>query len=375
MSGQLKARCLRRDGRGPVGFDDYPGGPGPIQVAFASDSDLLLTAKNGSVRAWALASGAEVWRAQPDAGRDRLWTRGRTAFTVALGEIRDRQPDVIRSWSLGDGKSRLIGTLLHRLSDSETLGSSMSTERAVNSHTRRVRGSTSGLSRPGRRGRACWASTRPKWPPSASIQEGGSWPRATCRARPGSGLSRGQGRPRRVLRSEGTRGLSHDPTGRWLAAFGSPAERATVRLWDLHAPPAADPLVFQSDFHVLGGLAFDPSGRWLVTGHSRQVAFWPLGGRYARVVRGGEETVSHAAVTPDGQSLVSLSNDGTLRVWSLSPQAEGAARVVLRDTLINGGYFAIDRESRLVAIPAEGGAVVVPLAGGPPRRLTGSGGG
>ena len=183
-----------------------------------------------------------------------------------------------------------------------------------------------------------------------------------------------RGRPRRVLRSEGTRGLSHDPTGRWLAAFGSPAERATVRLWDLNAPPAADPLVFQSDFHALGGLAFDPSGRWLVTGHFKQVAFWPLGGRYARVVRGGEETVSHAAVTPDGQSLVSLSTDGTLRVWSLSPQAEGAARIVLRDTLINTGYFAIDRESRLVAMAADGGAVVVPLAGGPPRRLTGSGG-
>jgi WD40 repeat protein len=47
---------------------------------------------------------------------------------------------------------------------------------------------------------------------------------------------------------------------------------------------------------------------------------------------------------------------------------------VLRDTPITPGYFDIDRESRLVAIAAEGGAVVVPLAGGPPRRLTGSGG-
>ena len=87
MGGRLKAQVLHRDGRGPVGFDDYPGGPGPVQVGFAPDSDLLLTAKGGSVRAWALASGAEVWRAQPDAGRDRLWMRGRTAFTVALGEI------------------------------------------------------------------------------------------------------------------------------------------------------------------------------------------------------------------------------------------------------------------------------------------------
>jgi WD40 repeat protein len=373
MGGRLKAQVLHRDGRGPVGFDDYPGGPGPVQVGFAPDSDLLLTAKLGSVRAWALASSAEVWRAQPDSGCDRLWMRGRTAFTVALGETKDRQPDVVRSWSLGDGKSRLIGTLRHLLSDSQE-PVDVDREGRQLAHTSGPRVYVRSLEDWAAGSRLLGEHTAEV--ASVSFHPGGRELAASdlsgeTRIWP---VERPSGRPRRVLRSEGTRGLSHDPTGRWLAAFGSPAERATVRLWDLNAPPAADPLVFQSDFHDLGGLAFDPSGRWLVTGHFMQVAFWPLGGRYARVVRGGEETVGHAAVTPDGQSLVSLSNDGTLRVWSLSPEAEGAARIVLRDTLITGGDFAIDRESRLVAIAAEGGAVVVPLAGGPPRRLTGAGG-
>src|SRR6185436_6064203 len=103
--------------------------------------------------------------------------------------------------------------------------------------------------------------------------------------------------------------------------------------------------------------------------------FRALAGRYARVVSGGEETVSHAAITPDGQSLVSLSNDGIVRVWSLSPEADDAARIVLRDTSIAPGYFAIDPESRQVAVPADGGAIVVSLAGGKPRRLTGANGG
>ncbi len=375
IGGQLKAQLLRRDGRGPVGFDDYPGGPGPVQVGFSPDSDLLLTAKLGSVRAWALASGSEVWRAQPDAGRDRLWMRGSTAFTVALGEIRDRQPDVIRSWSLGDGKSRLIGTLLHRLSDSEDPGLvDVDREGRQLAHTSGPRVYVRSLEAWAAGSRLLGEHTAEV--ASVSFHPGGRGLAASDL----SGETRiwsvegPSGRPRRVLRSEATRELSHDPTGRWLAAFGSPAERATVRLWDLNAPPAADPLVFHSDRPNLGGLAFDPSGRWLVTGHLWQVAFWPLGGRYASVVRGGDETVSDAAVTPDGQSLVSLSHDGALRVWSLSPQAEGAARVVLRDTLINSKYFAIDRESRLVALADDGGTVVVPLAGGPTRRLTGSGG-
>ena len=285
------------------------------------------------------------------------------------------EPDVIRSWSLGDGKSRLIGTLHHRLSDSEDPGLvDVDREGRQLAHTSGPRVYVRSLEAWAAGSRLLGEHTAEV--ASVSFHPGGR----ELAASDLSGETRiwsvegPRGRPRRVLRSEGTRGLSHDPTGRWLAAFGSPAERATVRLWDLNAPPAADPLVFQSDFHSLGGLAFDPSGRWLVTGHLKQVSFWPLGGRYARVVRGGEETVSHAAVTPDGQSLVSLSNDGTLRVWSLSPQAEGAARVVLRDTLINSGYFAIDRESRLVALADDDGTVVVPLAGGPPRRLTGSGG-
>jgi WD40 repeat protein len=374
LGGRRKAQVLHRDGRGPVGFDDFRSAPGPVQVGFAPDSDLLLTAKGGYVRAWAVASGAEVWRAQPDVGGGWLWMRGRTAFTAAPGESAETGQDVIRGWSLGEGTSRLIGTLQHPLGVSEDPSLDVDAGGRQLAHTSGPRVYVRPLEDWAAGSRLLGEHTAEV--ASVSFHPGGRQLAASdlsgeTRIWPVEGP---RGRPRRVLRSEGTRWLSHDPTGRWLAAFGSPAERATVRLWDLNAPPAADPLVFQSDFHDLGGLAFDPSGRWLVTGHYKQVAFWPLVGRYARVVRGGEETVGHAAVTPDGKSLVSLSTDGTLRVWSLTPEAEGAARIVLRDRLISGGYFAIDRESHHVAIPAEGGAVVVPLAGGPPRRLTGSGG-
>jgi WD40 repeat protein len=77
-------------------------------------------------------------------------------------------------------------------------------------------------------------------------------------------------------------------------------------------------------------------------------------------------------ITPDGQSLVALSNDGIVRVWSLSPEAGDAARILVRDTSITPGYFAIDPQSRQIAVPADGGAIVAPLGGGSPRRLTGA---
>jgi WD40 repeat protein len=370
LGGRRKAQVLHRDGRGPVGFDDYAGAPGPVQVAFAPGSDLLLTAKGGSVRAWALASGAEVWRANLDPGGGRLWMRGRTAFTASLGELTDGVQDVLRGWSPADGTSRLIGTLQHTLGvsglfDVDAEGRQLAHTSGPRVYVRSLEDWAAGSRLLGEHtAEVASVSFHPGGRQLAASDVSGEtriWP-----------VEGPRGRPRRVLRTKGTEALSYDPTGRWLAAFGAPAERPTVRLWDLTAPPAADPLVFRSDVDSLGDLAFDPSGRWLVTAHSKQVAFWPLGGRYARVVSGGEETVSHAAVTPDGKSLVSFSNDGTVRVWSLSPEAEDAARIVLRDTTVTPGYFAIDRESRHVAIAAEGGAVVVPLAGGPPRRLTGS---
>jgi len=381
LGGRRKAQVLQRDGRGPVGFDDYSAAPGPVQVAFAADSNLLLTAKGGWVRAWSLASGAEVWRAQPDAGGGRLWRRGRTAFTAALGELTESGQDVIRGWSLGDGTSRLIGTLQSGLGASDD-------PRLVD-NTGLVDVDAEGRQVAYTLGPRVYVRSLEEWAAGSRLLGEHTAEVASVSFHPGgkllaasdlSGETRiwategPRGRPRRVLRSEETRALSHDPTGRWLAAFGSPSERPTVRLWDLHAPPAVDPLVFQSDVDNLEDLAFDPSGRWLVTAHSKQVAFWPLGGRYARVLSGSEETVGHAAVTPDGQSVVALSGDGIVRVWPLSPEGEDRARVLLRDPSITPGYFAIDRESRQVAIPAEGGAIVAPLAGGPPRRLTGSNG-
>ncbi len=373
MGGRLKAQVLHRDGRGPVGVGDYPSGPVPVQVGFATDSDVLLTAKGGSVRAWALASGAEIWRAQPDAGGGRLWLRGRTAFTAALGESKESGQDVIRGWALGDGTSRLIGTLQPRLGvDEEPELFDVDAEGRQLAHASGPRVYVRSLEDWAAGSRLLGEHTAEVT--SVSFHPGGRYLAASdlsgeTRIWPTEGP---HGRPRRVLRSEGTRGLSHDPTGRWLAAFGSPAERPTVRLWDLNAPPAVDPLVFHADVDSLQDLAFDPSGRWLVTGHSRHAAFWPLAGRYARVLSGSEETVGHAAVTPDGKSLVSLSNDGIVRVWSLSPEAEGAARILLRDKSITSAYLAIDRESRHFAVAAAGGVLVVPLAGGAPRRLTGS---
>ena len=44
--------------------------------------------------------------------------------------------------------------------------------------------------------------------------------------------------------------------------------RPLMRLWDLTAPPVAEPLVLRSDAASFNDLRFDPSERWLATSHA-----------------------------------------------------------------------------------------------------------
>ena len=50
-----------------------------------------------------------------------------------------------------------------------------------------------------------------------------------------------------------------------------------MRLWDLTAPPVAEPLVLRSDARFFNDLRFEPSERWLATSACHYFAFWPLG--------------------------------------------------------------------------------------------------
>jgi WD40 repeat protein len=176
--------------------------------------------------------------------------------------------------------------------------------------------------------------------------------------------------PIRVLDAPGVQRVFYSPKGRWLAAQRNDAEgRTFVSVWDNTAPPAATPMALMSDRLFLSDIAFDPSERWLATAESKQVAFWPLGEPYPRVLQGHEGLITRVAFTPDGATLLSASRDGTLRAWPL--HAGEDSRVLLRTRMSFPGLAVNAAGDQAVVSGRRGHVFVVPLAGGLERELKG----
>jgi WD40 repeat protein len=118
-----------------------------------------------------------------------------------------------------------------------------------------------------------------------------------------------------------------------------------------------------------GDIAFDPNEEWLATAEGGQVALWPIGEPYPRVLHGHEERVSSVAFTPDGATLLSASRDGTLRAWPL--HGGESWRVLFRTRMSNPGLAVNAAGDQAVVSGWRGLVFVVPLAGGPECELKG----
>jgi WD40 repeat protein len=121
----------------------------------------------------------------------------------------------------------------------------------------------------------------------------------------------------------------------------------------------------------LTALAFDPSGHWIVSGHLlRGAAFWALDGRYPYTIGQHEDDVRSITFTDDGQRLVSSSDDGTVRVWPVSPAISDRGRWLVGDRA--SALMAIDPVSHRIAMTRGGHVSLLSLDGGSPRDLPGS---
>jgi WD40 repeat protein len=160
--------------------------------------------------------------------------------------------------------------------------------------------------------------------------------------------------------------LRFDPAGsRLVVASGDAA------VWNLEGPPDADPLLVHDGLTVGGGFSdatFDPEGRWLATA-GLSVILWPIERRYPLVLKGHETEVQGVAFLPDGKSIVSVSADGTLRLWPLSAAEAGGSRVLF-DAGVSLEHLAVDPSGRHVLVGSLGQALwLVPLDGRPSRKL------
>jgi WD40 repeat protein len=162
-------------------------------------------------------------------------------------------------------------------------------------------------------------------------------------------------------------------SGRWIVALtGKPRE---ARLWDTTVPSEARPLRLrrggswsqaQWDVH--------PSGDWAVvsTHTSSALTFWPLRRPRPAVIDGYDLLIRPLAFSPDSRLLATWWSDG-VRLWPTpGNRTPEVRRVPLPEDAGAVGGLTLAPDGRFVL--ASGDHVhVIPLDGGPPRRLEGFG--
>ena len=123
--------------------------------------------------------------------------------------------------------------------------------------------------------------------------------------------------------------VAFSPDGNTLASGG---DDATVQLWDLTDPahsPLGQPL--RGHTGTVYSVAFRPDGHTLASGSTdHTVRLWNLD--TALPLRGHTRMVENVAFSRNGQTLASGSNDKTVRLWDLSDPAHPAPRGQLRVT-------------------------------------------
>ncbi len=195
--------------------------------------------------------------------------------------------------------------------------------------------------------------------------------------------SRGSRLRLRILR---LLGVPHEPdpaVGRWFAAailvgaaatlgLGLPwsaaaadtpplaaLSRDQIPAYELKVAGAADPadaspslVAIMGDSRLkmmgyAGSLVFTADGQSLLSAGTHEIAFWnPVTGELRRVLRGHTDQVNAMAISRDGRSLVSGSDDHFVKVWDLP---SGHERLTLRGHRSFVSAVAISPDGKLIA--------------------------
>jgi WD40 repeat protein len=360
VGGNRRVRLLSPDGQSVQALGDYLVGPGAVWPVFGSGGDVLVGSRGGDMQAWSVPGGRELWRRQWPAGFFALplGARGREIQVVtARGDLSGLS---LHSVPERGGEPRLVGTL--------TGVPHFGLGESLFAYTRGGRLFVRALDDWGRPRRV-----GDDWPADGHVDVSPDDRLVAARNEQGEirvWRTADPRRPLRVFRSPGTPWLTFDRRGRWLAAWGLVDGAAVVRVFDLEAPPAAEPVELRrSEAFYFERAVFDPTGQWLVATGVNDMALWAVGGPRPRVMRSGRWPQA-VAFTPDGERLVEVSKSGVF-VWNLGSEAAEPGRSLLEASLGWAG-LALDPSGGRVAVSHDGGPMaLLPLDGGPPVELPG----
>jgi WD40 repeat protein len=145
------------------------------------------------------------------------------------------------------------------------------------------------------------------------------------------------------------RALDFSPDGRLLTGAGG---AGFVRVWDTAA--GRERHAFPMPHQPADGVVFSADGRWLAAGGAEQaIRLWPLDGGRERVLYGCTGRVTALAWSPDGRTLVSLT-DEFAQTWDLTEgDPEGKPRE------LSGGHrcLAIAPDGVVLATGSRDGSV------------------
>lgn len=138
----------------------------------------------------------------------------------------------------------------------------------------------------------------------------------------------GESPPRKDAHEGPVTDLRFEPSGTVLSA----GDDRTLRRWRIEPDGALRPMTrFEGATSGLTRIAIDRTGHALVAGAADgSIALWQTGGSTTEPLglRGHTESINDLVVTADGRTLVSASDDDTLRVWDLSVADPSIASIV-----------------------------------------------